>query len=184
VWSAVISEADVAGVHGGDVDVGPEGLGAQALGQVGEAALGGRIDRRAAAQAADRGERGDDDEVPAPLRAKVLHRGLDLGERCDEVRLHDRAVAREVAGPDRLARADAGVDDHAIERRVLGEHPEHRVVIGDVQRRDVDAAGRVLGADLVAQLFEALDAPGGERGRGRARRTGAPSRRRGRRWRR
>ena len=69
-------------------------------------------------------------------------------------------VGVEAARAERLALAEAGVDDDAVEAAELVaelvEHPEDGVVVGDVERLDDDAAVGVGGGDLGGELGEAV----------------------------
>ena len=69
-------------------------------------------------------------------------------------------VGVEAPGAERLALAEAGVDDDAVEAAELVaelvEHPEDGVVVVDVERLDDDAAVGVGGGDLGGELGEAV----------------------------
>lgn len=55
-----------------------------------------------------------------------------------------------VAGADRLRRAEARVDDDPVHGPVIGEDPEDRVVVGDVELGHRHAERGMLGENLGA----------------------------------
>ncbi len=151
---------DVAGVEHGHLDPRAMHVGAEPLGEVADRGLGGGVRRDVPRHPAQRGERRDHHQVTGALGAEDRGGRLGLGQRADEVCLGGLLVGIEAPGAERLALAEAGVDDDAVDAAELVpelvEHPEDGVVVGDVERLDGDATARVGSGDLGGELGEAV----------------------------
>lgn len=105
--------------------------------------------------------------MPVALLAEDPGGGLDLGGRGDEVGLQRLPVGVEPAGADRLALAEARVDDHAVERAEIGakpvEHGENAVVLVHIEAAGDDGDARVGRLEFGGQPVQPVGAPRAER---------------------
>ena len=105
--------------------------------------------------------------MPGPLLVEHLQRGFDLDQGGHQIGFDGRLVGPQLAGSQRRALADAGVDDHAVDaaERVgqLREHLRHLVVVVDVQRGDRDFDVRIALREFGFQLVEPVGAAGAQR---------------------
>ena len=103
--------------------------------------------------------------APGPFPSKMME--ATLRERGDEVGHRRLLVGVVPTGAERRALAETGVDDHPVERAELGrellEHPEDRVVVGDVESLDLDPAVGVLRGEVGRELVEPVGTPRAQR---------------------
>ena len=105
--------------------------------------------------------------MPGPLLPEDLQGRLDLHQRRHQVGLDRRLVGPELAGAQRSALADTGVDDDAIQTTELtgqiGEHLRHLLVIVDVELGNRDRDIRIALREFGFQLLQPVDAASAQR---------------------
>ncbi len=157
---------DVAGQDRRDGDPGAPDVGADAFGEGVDRGLARAVRRPGLAHPPDARDRRDQHEVPGALRAEDLHRRLALGVRAEHVRVQDGAVGRRLAGADRRALADAGVDDEPVQpaqsRGEVGDDGRDRLGVVDVHRGHLDPDPGVGGEQFLLQARQPVDPAGGE----------------------
>ena len=99
--------------------------------------------------------------------AEQLQRGFALGEGGDEIGFGGLAVGVKIAGAQRLALAQAGVDDDAVQPTQFfiegAEDFEDLIVVADIQRLDGHGDAGVGGFQFGLQRFQPVRAPRAQR---------------------